>query len=60
MQLLIKVVQIFLQLMEINGTEHVNIIKPMLWCGVDKARKGKSSPDETYKKKFEKNSGNRV
>ena len=44
-----------------NGSNGKGTCQPdQTYAIVDKARKRKSSPDETNKKKFEINSGNRV
>ena len=43
-----------------GGKGEVTCQPDQTYAVVDKARKRKSSPDETNKKKFEINSGNRV
>ena len=58
MQLLIKVVKMFLQTNV--GKGEGTFLPHQTYAVVDKARKRKSSLDETNKKKFEINSGNRV
>ena len=57
MQMLIKLVTLFLQLMEVKGREHTR--QPdQTYAVVDKARKRKYNSDETNKKKFVINYGN--
>jgi hypothetical protein len=58
MQLLIKVVKMFLQTNVGKGEGTCQ--SDQTYAVVDKARKRKFSSDETNKKKFEINSGNRV